>query len=91
MARLHFGVTAGLALCAAGAYAGLFLHQQGLTALSVVLGWLLSVCAVAMAFVLVILLAFRSLSGSARPLFMRSWLGLVNGALAVSFWVHFGL
>ena len=91
MDRLHVVVTAALALCFAGVLVGLGLHQQALTALSVVIGWGLSLVAIAIAFVLLIILMYRAIWGTARPLFMRSWLGLVNGALSVGFWAFASL
>jgi hypothetical protein len=89
--RLHVVVTAALALCCAGLLIGLVSNQSGLTALSAAVGWGFSVAAVAIALVLIIVLGFRSLSGTARPLLRRSWLGLVNGALALGFWVYSSL
>ena len=91
MDRFHFVVTAAFVLCGVGVLIGLVWNMPGLTALSVVLGWALSLTAVAVAAVLIILLAYRSLSGTARPLLRRSWLGLVNAVLAVGFWVYAGL
>jgi hypothetical protein len=86
--RFHFVVTTALALCGAGLLIGLVWKWPSLTALSVVLGWALSSAAVAIAAVLIIILGYRSFSGTAGPLLRRSWLGLVNGALSVGFWVY---
>ena len=75
--RLHVVVTAALALCFAGVLVGLGLHQQALTALSVVIGWGLSLVAIAIAFVLLIILMYRAIWGTARPLFNEvvAWVG----------------
>jgi hypothetical protein len=86
--RYHFVVTAALALCGAGLLTGIFGSQPGLLALSVMLGWALTALAVGIALVLIIVLVYRSLSGSAGPLLTRSWLGLVNGALAGVVWFY---
>jgi hypothetical protein len=47
--------------------------------------------AVTVAAFLVVLLVIRSFTGTAGALLRRSWLGLVNGAAALGFWVIFGL
>ena len=86
--RYHFVVTAALALCGAALSIGALWKQPGLVAASVVLGWTVSVVALGIALVLVIVLAYRSLLGTARPLLRRSWLGLVNGALVVVVFVY---
>jgi len=86
--RLHLVVTAALALCGVGLLSGLVWKLPGLTALSAVLGWGTSVVALAIALVLIIVLGYRSLSGSALPLLKRSWLALLNAALVVGVWVH---
>ena len=86
--RYHFVVTAALALCAAAFTIGFVWKQPGLLGISALLGWTASVIALGIALVLVIVLAYRSLSGTAGPLLRRSWLGLVNGALAAAVFVY---
>jgi hypothetical protein len=79
-------VTISLALCGAGALVGFALHQPGLIGVSVFFGYWATLCAIAIALLLTIILLYRSMSGTARPLFRRSWLGLVNGAIAIGIW-----
>jgi hypothetical protein len=86
--RYHFVVTAALALCAAAFTIGFVWKLPGLLGVSALLGWAISVVALGIALVLVIVLAYRSLSGTARPLLRRSWLGLVNGALGAAVFVY---
>ena len=86
--RYHFVVTAGLALCAAAFTIGFVWKQPGLLGVSALLGWCVCVVALAIAVVLLIVLAYRSLRGTARPLLRRSWLGLVNGALGAAAFVY---
>ena len=86
--RYHFVVTAALALCAAAFTIGFVWKQPGLLGVSALLGWAVSVVALGIALVLVIVLAYRGLSGTARPLLRRSWLGLVNGALGAAVFVY---
>ena len=88
MDRLHVVVTAALALCGAGLLSGFVWNIPGLVALSTVIGWGFSFAAVSIALVLIIVLGYRSLSGTAAPLLKRSWLGLVNAVLVVGFCVY---
>jgi hypothetical protein len=89
MRVLNIAVATALVLAGAGLLAGLLCHQPGLAAGSVVVGTMAVTCAVPIALVLVIVLLFRALSGTARPLFDRSWLGLVNGAVPATIWALF--
>jgi hypothetical protein len=91
MDRLHLVVSATLGLCSVWVLVGAVWNQPGLSALSAVVGWGFSLAALSIALVLIIVLGYRSFSGTAGPLFHRSWLGLVNAILAVGFWVYFGL
>ena len=77
-------VATALVLSFVGLIGGLLLHQGGLVAVSAIVGTVATSCAVAITLVLAIVLLYRSLSGTARPLFERSWLGLVNGAVSGS-------
>jgi hypothetical protein len=86
--RYHFVVTAALALCGAAFGIGFVRRDPGLLGVSALLGWCVCVVALAIAVVLLILLAYRSLRGTARPLLRRSWLGLVNGALGAAAFVY---
>jgi len=86
--RYHFVVTAALALCAAAFTIGFVWKQPGLLGVSALLGWVVSIVALAIALVLVIVLAYRTVSGTARPLLKRSWLGLVNGAVGAAVFIY---
>ena len=86
--RYHFVVTAALALCGAAFGIGFVRRDPGLLGVSALLGWCVCVVALAIAVVLLIVLAYRSLRGTARPLLRRSWLGLVNGALGAAAFVY---
>jgi len=91
MAKLHIFVAAALILCAAIGLVGFKLKYPAFIALFSVAGWLVSAVAITVAAFLVVLLAIRSFTGTAGVLLRRSWLGLVNGAAALGFWVIFGL
>jgi len=84
---LHLAITLALVLCGAGAVVGVVWPESGLIGLSFFFGWWVTVTAMTIALVLVIILLYRSLSGSARPLLAKSWLGLLNGAVALGSWV----
>jgi hypothetical protein len=86
MPRLNIAITTVLVLCGIGLLGGLALHQPALLAASVVIGTVAMTCAAVVALVLLAVLLSRSLSGTARPFLERSWLGLVNGAVAVAIW-----
>jgi hypothetical protein len=91
MAKFHLVVAAALILCAGIGIIGFEMGQPALTALFSVAGWLVSIVAIAVAAFLVVLIVIRSFTGTAGALLRRSWLGLVNGAAALGFWVTFGL
>jgi hypothetical protein len=84
---LHLIITSALVLCGAGALVGIVWPQTGLMGLSFYLGWWVTVIAIAVAATLIVILLYRSLSGSAGPLLARSWLAFLNGAIAVGSWV----
>ena len=84
---LHLAITSALVLCGAGALVGGVWPNSGLIGLSFFFGWWVTVSAMTIALVLVVILLYRSLSGSARPLLAKSWLGLLNGAVALGSWV----
>jgi hypothetical protein len=83
---LHLAITSALVLCGAGALVGVVWPKSDLIGFSFFFGWWVTVSAMIIAVVLVIILLYRSLSGSARPLLAKSWLGLLNGAVALISW-----
>ena len=89
MRRLNIAITTVLMLCGVGLLGGFVLHQPAVLAASVILGTVAMTCAAAFALVLLVVLLSRSLSGTARPFLQRSWLGLVNGAVAAAIWSIF--
>ena len=84
MYRLNIAVTTALVLCLAGVLVGIALHQPQLIAICTVLGTLLTICAGTITLVLAAVILSRIPSGTARPLLAKSWLGLVNGIVAVA-------
>jgi len=70
-------------LSAVGLLAGLHYQQPGLVALGTMAGWLFSVVAIVVAFVVTVLLVVRSYSGKAMTLLRQSWLGVLNGVAAI--------
>jgi uncharacterized membrane protein len=61
----------------------------GLLFPSVFFGWWATMGAMLIALVLAIVVTYRAFSNTARPLIARHWLGLLNGGVALVFWVFF--
>jgi uncharacterized membrane protein len=89
MRVLNIAVTIALVFSGTGLVGGLIWHQGGLAAASVVVGTMAITCALTIALVLGVVLLYRTLSGTARPLLERSWLGLLNGAISATVWALF--
>lgn len=84
----HITISALMLLSAAGLLAGLHYQQPGLVALGTMAGWLFSVVAIVVGFVVIVLIAVRAYSGKAMPLLRQSWLGVLNGFAAILvFWL----
>lgn len=85
----HIGVSIAAGLCGIGALIGHYGPIPGLLFPSVFFGWWATMGAILIALVLVILATYRMFSKTARPLIARHWLGLLNGGVALIFWVFF--
>ena len=85
----HIAVTIAMGLCGSGALIGHFWPGSGLLAISFYLGWWATAAAIVIGFVFAVVLLYRVFSRSARPLFAKSWLALLNGGIALVFWVVF--
>jgi hypothetical protein len=87
MHPFHIAISAALLVSAIGLFVGLEFNQPGIVSAGVMAGWLFSVAAVFVMFVLVIVFIIRAANGNARTLFNKSWLGVLNGIAAVRvFW-----
>jgi hypothetical protein len=76
-------------LCGVAAIVGWKYEFRGLLPLAVYVGYFANLIAVAVAFVLLVLLLVRVPSGKARSLLSDSWLGILNGFVVVVAWVVF--
>jgi hypothetical protein len=85
----HIVVSVTTVLCGIGALIGNFWPNHGLLAASVFFGWWATMVAMLIALVMGIVFAYRAFLKSARPLFARHWLALLNGGVAFVFWVLF--
>jgi hypothetical protein len=85
MAPLHIAVSVILVLCAISALvSGWLWSWPGSLALSILVGYWVTLFAMFVAAALAVLLGVRAFSGGASALIRRSWLGLVNGALSAA-------
>ena len=89
MAPFHVVVTLAMAACGIGALFGEIRGNGNLLWLSFFTGYWVTLAAIVTGFVLVIVLIYRAFRRNARPLFLRSWLGVANGVVALVFWVWF--
>lgn len=88
MHRAHVTISVLLVLSAAALFAGVHYRQPDMVVLGTMAGWLFSVVAVMVAFVLTVLTVVRAFSGKAMALLSQSWLGVLNGIAAVLvFWL----
>lgn len=85
----HIAVSIAAGLCGIGALVGNYWPNHELLFASAFFGWWATMGAMLIAFVLAIILAYRALSKSARPLFAKHWLALLNGGISFVFWVIF--
>jgi len=89
MAPFHLAVTLALAACGVGALVGSIQQNGSLLWLSYFTGYWVTLAAMAIGFVLVIVLTYRAFLSNARSMFSRSWLGVANGIVALIFWGWF--
>jgi hypothetical protein len=88
MAPFHIAMSVVLVLCAIGALAsGWLWSSPGSLALSILLGYWVTLVVMFVAAALLVLLAVRAFSGNASAFIRRSWLGLVNGGLSLAAYV----
>ena len=85
----HICVSVAAGLCGIGALVGYYGPIPGLLFPSVFFGWWATMGAMLIALVLAIVVVCRAFSKTARPLIERHWLGLLNGGVALVFWVFF--
>lgn len=85
----HVGVSIIAGLCGIGALIGNYWPNPRLLFLSAFFGWWVTMGAMLIALVLSIVVIFRVFLKTAQPLIARHWLGLLNGGVALVFWVLF--
>ena len=76
-------------LCGVATIVGWKYEIRGLLPLAVYVGYFANLIAVAVAFVLIVLLLARVPSGKARSLLSSSWLGFLNGFVVAVAWAVF--
>ena len=85
----YVAITGFMGVCGVGAVLALSGIAPGLVGISFFLGWWATMAAMVVAVILAVILAAQAEKGKGRAFFMRSWLGLANGAVALVFWVLF--
>ncbi len=89
MHPIHVAISVFNILCGVLAYIGLYIFQDSLSQLgaaSVHVGYFANLIAIAVSFVLVVLLVIRYFSGNYRGFLSKNWLGIFNGISVVLFW-----
>ena len=87
MQPTHIAVSVACLLSGLSALAGYLLPSPGLLGAGVYFGYWATLGAMLISVFLVGVLIDRARVGAGRLFIRRSWLGLVNGAVALVFWV----
>ena len=87
MHAAHVAMSLFMGICGLGFVLSLLGIAPGLIGISVFLGYFATLGALTVAVVLLVMLAGRTSQGQVRPFKKHSWLGLMNGAIAMIFWI----
>ena len=83
----HIAISGVCLLCGVSAVVGYFIPATNLLGLGVFFGYWATLSAIVIGIFVAGFLFDRAREGKAREFIRKSWLGLANAAVALSFWV----